>query len=204
MTMIKPMLTEKLVTDIAQASTDELKQIRIFQSRAEKLLSNSLVLSAFASSADLHIDNEFGPTFSFQLPPEESFESLLMRFRHFWHQKEPCNFFKIIKIIGHRVPEARDCTDSLKIAWNKGLFRSTNIIIDNTELTSGKIIDIWLNSEFFHNDEAKKIELDRLIERIELNSPGFLRFLLVGSICECCNVIFDLNELLKKIQFAEI
>ena len=77
------------------------------------------------------------------------FESLLMRFRHFWLEDEPCRFDKKRKIVGHRVPEARDYTGELKILWKKGLFRSANIVIDDFELTSEKVIDLWLNSEFF-------------------------------------------------------
>ena len=128
-----------------------------------------------------------------------------MRFRHFWLQEnDSCNFFSIIKIISRRVPEARNYTDSLTTAWKKGLFHSTTIIIDNTELTSKEIIDIWLNSEFFHNDVAKQLKLDHMIEQIDLVSPGLSRFLLVASICECCNVIFGLNELLNKIHFDEL
>jgi hypothetical protein len=199
------MIDDKSSSIIAQASPDELKQIRMFKRRAEKLLNNSLVQQGFNSSTDLRISNEDGPSFSsFQLPPEEAFESLLMRFRHFWLQDEPCKFFNILNIVGRRVPEARDCTKTLKTSWKKGLFHSTTIVIDNAELTSERIIDLWLNSEFFHNDEPKKLELDTLIERIEesSNSPELLRFILIGSICECCRVIFDLNNLLKKIQFA--
>jgi hypothetical protein len=127
-----------------------------------------------------------------------------MRFRHFWLEKEPCNFFKILKIVSRRVPEARNCTDSLKAEWKNGFFHSTNIIINNTELTSEYIINLWLNSEFFHNVEAEQLTLDHMIEQIDLISPGFSRFLLVASICECCHVIYGLNELLKKIHFDEL
>jgi hypothetical protein len=199
------LVDDKLSSLNAKASPSELRQIELFQSRAAKLFNNSLVTNRFNPSADLHIDKENGSSFSFQLPYEESFESLLMRFRHFWLQKkDSCNFFKILNIVDHRVPQTRNCTASLRIAWNKGLFHSTAIIIDNTELTSKEIIDLWLNSEFFHNVEAKKLKLDKMINRIDLISPGLSRSLLVGSIFECCNVIFDLNELLEKIHFDEL
>lgn len=183
-----------------RVSPDELKQIKVFKSRAEKLLNNSLVLGGFKSSADLQINND-GPSFSFELPSEEAFESLLMRFRHFWAQKELCSFNRVRNIVHRHMPHTRERTEALKVAWKKGLFHSSHIMIDGVELTSEKLIDIWLNSEFFHNDEVKKTELDGLIERIELfHSPQLVRFLLIGSICECCNVIFELNELLEEIN----
>ena len=194
------MTDDKIASLITQANPDELKKIRIFKSRAEKLLSNSLVLDSFKSTADLQINGE-GHSYSFQLPSEEAFESLLMRFRHFWLKKEPCYFFNILNIVNQYVPDAKNCTQSLEESWKKGLFHSTNIIIDGDLLTAEKVIDIWLNAEFFHNDQnKKKTELDNLIDKIDLNSPGFAKFLLVGSICECCNVIFELNKLLAKVQ----
>lgn len=156
-----------------------------------------MVQDGFKSKADLQINAE-GHSFSFELPSEEAFESLLMRFRHFWLQGEPCYFFNILKIVDRYVPDARSNTKFLKESWKKGMFQSTNIIIDGVPLTTEKLIDIWLNAEFFHNEKDKKDELDNLINKIELNPSGFVRFFLISSICQCCKVIFELNKLLAK------
>jgi hypothetical protein len=51
----------------AKASPSELKQIKMFKIRATKLFNNRLVINRFTPSADLHIDSEYGPSFSFQL-----------------------------------------------------------------------------------------------------------------------------------------
>ncbi len=192
---------DKVSSLIAQANPDELKKIRMFKIRAEKLLSNTLVRDGFKSSADFRINDE-GPSFSsFQLPSDEAFESLLMRFRHFWHKREPCNIFNILNIVNRYVPDARSSTQSLKKSWEKGLFYSTSIIIEDVPITSEKLIDLWLNAEFFHNDQDKQTELDNLIDKINSISPDpdFAKFLLIGSICECCNVIFELNTLLARL-----
>gem|GEM_PF-2988806 len=82
-----------------------------------------------------------------------------------------------------------------------GMLHSTNIIIDDVPLKTEKLIDIWLNAEFFHNDQnKKKTELDNLIDKIDFYSPGFAKFLLVGSVRERRNVIFEVHKLLTKVQ----
>ncbi|GAB6141906.1 hypothetical protein JCM14076_26350 [Methylosoma difficile] len=194
------MIDDKIASLITQATPDELKKIRIFKSRTEKLLSNSLIQDGFNWSIGLQIDQK-GPSFSFQLPSDEAVDSLLMRFRHFWLQDEPCNLFVILNIINRYIPDARNHTKPLKESWKMGMLHSTNIIIDDVPLTTEKLIDIWLNAEFFHNDQTeKKTELDNLIDKIDFYSPGFAKFLLVGSVRECCNVIFEVNKLLTKVQ----
>ncbi|MBD9355635.1 hypothetical protein [Methylomonas albis] len=192
------MIDSKIALLINQAEQKDLDSIRIFKERADKLYCNSIVRREYMPIADLHINHQ-GVSHRFQLPSEEAFDSLLMTFRHFWLQDEPCNFFKILKIIDRYVPDARNHTKSLKSLWKQGLFHSTHIIIDDVQLTSEKLIDIWLNAEFFHNDKTKRFELESIINRIDFDSPGFTRFLLIVSIIECCNVIFELNKLLGKV-----
>ncbi len=125
---------------------------------------------------------------------------LLMRFRHFWLQKEPCNFFNILGIVNRYVTDAHSHTQFLKESWTNGVFHSTNVIIFGSPLKAEKLIDVWFNAEFFHNDDNKKIELDNLTNEIDLISPGLAKYLLIGSICERCKVISELNKLLEKIE----
>jgi len=193
-------IDDKIASLITQATPDELNKIRIFKSRTEKLLSNSLIQDGFDWSIGLQIDQQ-GPSFSFQLPSDEAVDSLLMRFRHFWLQSEPCNIIVILNIISRYVPDTRGISESLKESWRMGMLHSTNIIIDDVPLKTEKLIDIWLNAEFFHNDQnKKKTELDNLIDKIDFYSPGFAKFLLVGSVRERRNVIFEVHKLLTKVQ----
>jgi hypothetical protein len=193
-------IATKIAELITQSSPEELDKIRLFKNRADKLSCNSIIQQGYAPIYDLEINNE-GVLDCFQMPSEEALHSLLILFRHFWLQDEPCYFFKILKIIDRYVPEARSQTKLLKEFWKQGLFHSAHIIIDGVELTSEKLIDLWLIAEFFHNDYAKRIDLDILIGRADIVSPGFVKFLLIGSICECCRVIFEVNKLLGKINF---
>ncbi len=68
------MIDDKVSSLITQANPDELKKIKMFKCRAEKLLSNSLVQNKFNPSADLTI-NYKGSSSSYQLPSDEAFES---------------------------------------------------------------------------------------------------------------------------------
>lgn len=192
------MINKKLLEN--KPTHDELNQLVLFKNRVNKLAQNSLFIDGFKPIADLYIDNGI-PRFDYQLPSEEAFESLLMRFRHFWLEKELCSFNRIRNIVHRYMPHQRELTDALKISWNQGMFHSVSILNDGVQLTSKDIVDIWLNSEFFHSQAIEKTKLDVLVMKIESNnSPELVRFFLVVSIFEFCKAIFQLNELVKKLS----
>lgn len=196
------MINDEIATLVNKANATELECIRLFKSRAVELSENSLICNGYRSSVDLQFSNEKGPSlFIKSLPSEEAFRSLLLTFRHFWAKTENCYFLRILNIVDRYVPETRKFISELRKLWHQTLFGSTQIIIDDTELTSNTLLDLWINAEYFHNDLLKKQELEELIARLgAIGSPDFAKFLLIGSVCECCNAILRLNDEFKELD----
>jgi hypothetical protein len=196
------LINNEIATLANKANATELENIRLFKRRAVELSENSLIRNSYRSSVDLQLNSEEGPSlFIESLPSEEAFRSLLLTFRHFWAKKENCYFLCILNIIDRYVPETRQFISELRSLWHQALFRSTHIIIDGSELKPNELFDLWINAEYFHNDSSKKQELDRLIARLgAVGSPDFAKFLLIGSVCECCKAILRLNDEFKKLD----
>lgn len=193
------MIDTKLATLTTTATPKELKSIKLFKRRAIELANNSLIRNGYRLSVDLQLSNVDGHSFDIEsLPPKENFKALLMDFRHFWSNDEPCNFLRILNIVSYYIPEARNITKELKNMWKDALFGSLIIMVDGNQLTPNALLDLWINAEHFHNDSSKKEELDALFERL---TRDFVESLLVGAVCQCCNAILRLNGMFEKLEY---
>ena len=181
-----------------KATQKELKDIKIFNRRAIELSNNSLIRNGYKLRVGLQISNEDGPSYDIEsLPPKENFKALLLDFRHFWSNDEPCNFLRILKIVTRHIPEARNITRELKNMWKEALFGSLSIIVDGNPLTPNALFNLWINAEHFHNDSSDREELNALFERL---TRDFIESLLVVSVFQCCNAILRLNGMLEKVD----
>ncbi|MEQ1531771.1 MAG: hypothetical protein ABL925_20865 [Methylococcales bacterium] len=190
----------KILIPFSDVTEKELECLRLFKRRATQLENNSLILNGYESGVDIQMGQQGHALSIKSLPPEEAFRSLLLEFRHFWAVQEDCRFLRILKIIDRHVPGARVFTAELKSLWNQALFHRSHLVLDGKVLISEQIIDLWINAEYFHNDLTKRSELRNLISTLEpLGSGDFAKWLLIGSICERCNVIMKLNRALDEI-----
>jgi hypothetical protein len=71
-----------------------------------------------------------------------------------------------------------------------------NLSFNGTDLTASRIFDLWLNAHYFHNDQDKERELERLSKAL---SPDFVKFLLANSVTECCRCALELMYAFSKL-----
>ncbi len=181
-----------------EPSDDEWRGIRTFRLRADELCKSSLVSEGYELSANMSWKAGEPPQFTVSaLPAEEPFRSLLLTFRHFVANDEPSNFLRVLNIVARHAPEARAFLEGLRDRWNQALFGGLmNISVSGKLLTASHIFDLWLNSHYFHNDEAKKQELERLSNMF---TSDFVKFLLANAVTECSRAVMQLSYALSKL-----
>ena len=191
-------MEEKVVRFESEPTDEEWRAIRTFRHRANELATSSLVSGGYDLRANFAWKAGELPQFTVHaLPAEEQFRSLLLTFRHFVGNDEPSNFLRVLNILSRHVPSGRDFFDGLRTTWNQALVGGLmNINFSGKELTAKHILDLWINSHYFHNDEAKKAELEKLSNAF---TQDFVKFLLANSVTECCRAILQLSQALSKL-----
>lgn len=184
---------------VTEPSSKEWISLRTFKRRALELAQNSLVSGGYDLSANVSWKAGEQPSFTVKtMPQEEPFRALLLTFRHFWAKDEPSNFLRVLNIAGRHAPDAREFVGVLRARWNEALFGGLmNMSFNNTPLTADRIFDLWLNGYYFHNDQAKQQELERLSTML---SADFVKFLLANAVTECCKSILELNHALQELD----
>lgn len=137
--------------------------------------------------------------FSAEIPSEELIAEILLAFRFFYHKKEPTHFPKILNIIGKHTTN-EDVRQALKLfgkKWNDSLFQNAlNITYNDRAVTSSLLLDLWFNGYYFHQDEEKKRDLDKLIEGF---SENFAKYMLLDSVIAATNEVLRVFESLQGI-----
>jgi hypothetical protein len=192
------MADEVVVRMQSEPTGEEWRAIRTFLRRAKELSESSLVANGYDLSANVSLNAGEPPKFTVcAIPPEEPFRSMLLTFRHFVGNDEPSNFLRVLNLLAKRVPDAREYLDSLRTVWHQALFGGLmNLSFNGKDLTANYIFDLWLNARYFHNDEQKEQELDRLIRAF---TEDFVKFLLANAVTECCKAILRLSASIGRL-----
>lgn len=203
-------MAEEIVARLeSEPSEDEWRAIRTFRLRADELANSSLVTEGYSLTANVSWKAGERPQFTvIALPAEEPFRSLLLTFRHFVAQTEPSNFLRVANIVARHAPEARGFMDHLRERWHQALFgglmtlsfSEKPLASPDKPLTASHIFDLWLNAHYFHNDEAKMAELERLSNAL---SPDFVKFLLANAVTECSKAVLQLSYALSNLTNAK-
>lgn len=158
-------------------SAEDWKCIREFKRRAAELLGCGLVKDGYDLSASMNWSIEKG--FSCEtkaLPDEEPFRALLMTFRFFWAKKEPSNFIRVLSIIRRHSgnPTLHQLVDGLRVRWKQSLFGGLMFVhINEKPLTADHLLDLWLNSHYFHGDDEKRAALESISKML---SPELVKY----------------------------
>jgi len=132
---------------------------------------------------------EKGRWFEASLPPEEQVAEFLMAFRFFYLEKEPTNFLKILSILGKHAAQAegRKFLKTMKDKWHQALFgNAVGMKINNKQMTASLVMDLWFNAHYFHSDESKEIELEKLKK---IFTQDFAKFMLLNALYESAKLI---------------
>lgn len=127
--------------------------------------------------------------FEASLPPEEQIAEFLMAFRFFYLQDEQTHFLKILSILGKHAAQAegRKFLKMMKVKWHQALFgNALQMKIGSKRMTASLVIDLWFNAHYFHSDEPKEAELEKLKKIL---TPDFAKFMLLNALYESAKLI---------------
>lgn len=194
------MIREIKVPISDRLSGDEWKVLKKFCEKARRLTATRLASDEGAGiRGQINFSNEEGIRFKVELPPEEQISEFLMAFRFFYLQKEKTHFPKIIGIIG-RHTENEDARKALKLfgnQWGDSLFgQALYIHVDGQRMTSSVLLDLWFNANYFHSNEEKERDLEKL-QSVFPND--FAKFMLLDAVFESSKVIFKLFNGLRDM-----
>ena len=192
-------MVKHLEIQISQALTDkDWKQLNAFKDKAERLISTKLASSeGGAIHGRISYQQAKGLWFEGTLPPEEQITELLMAFRFFYLQKEPTHLPKIINIIKKHTnqPEALELLKSYMKQWQNSLFANAmNISLNNKQITTSLLLDLWFNAHYFHTDEDKEKELKNLYDAF---SKDFSKYMFLDSVYGATKIVYKLYNSMR-------
>ncbi len=190
----RPSGIDWIVTD------DEHRRIEVFKKRAAQLAQVPLIKEGRAQiSAKIRGEEGKGVNIAVTLPPETDLRALYMAFRFFYLQREPAYFLRIVKILRQHTNDHNTIAylDYLKKQWIGSLRKQIEIVAGGRSLTPSLLIDLWFNAYFFHSDEKKESELNKMLE---ITGRDFGLFLLTDAVYEAARAVISLNSKLDIID----
>ena len=192
------------VTISDKLDAEEWKSIKAFCKRAAQLANTKLLKSGESGiQGKIRYEENKGLWFEGVLPTEEQIAEFLMAFRFFYLQKERTYLPKILKILGKHTSQ-EELRQALKIyrqLWDQELFgNAMQLTLNNKKITASDILDLWFNAHYFHSDEDKSKELEKLTMFF---SNNFSKVMLLDTIYEKTRIIFRLYEGLRGLVEKE-
>lgn len=157
-------------------SEEELEAIKLFKEKALKL-GSARDNQGQPPMAKFTIDRTNNSVISFEsnVPEIEKIESISIRFRFFFADKEPTHIFKILNLLAKKSTDqwAKNYIARIR-AWHKAFLEQT----DTSEklgypVKNEEIINLWFNSEIFHQDKEKKRKLEEINKNISHEASLF-------------------------------
>ena len=147
----------------------------------------------------IHFDQSSGLKFQSTIPSEEKIAEFLMFFRFFYLQNERSYFLSVLKILGKHSdnPDLRLALKSFRAKWKNSLFRNElHLKLNDKTITSALLLDLWFNAHYFHSDENKEAELQKLQETFTID---FAKYMLIDSTYEATKLILMVYNGLRGI-----
>ncbi|MFH1394660.1 MAG: hypothetical protein ABIH09_00690 [Candidatus Omnitrophota bacterium] len=195
--MMKKTITVQISNLLTEA---DWKCIQMFDGKVKNLRQTKLVATAKGEiSARIQYEKGKGLSFNTKFPSKELIAELLMAFRFFYLQKELSYFPKIINILTKhiQIQEAIDLLKRYKKQWNDCLFKQAlKLSVNNKQLTSQLMLDLWFNSHYFHNDDEKRRYL-KTINNV-LSEP-FSQYILLDAVMESTKLILKVHDMIKNL-----
>jgi hypothetical protein len=173
----------------------EWKTLRVFCEKAKRLAQTKLMAGG---ESHIHGSIKFeagkGLWFEATLPPEEQIAEFLMAFRFFYLQKEPTCYLKVLSLLGKHTAqnEAKQALKTFKNQWEGALFKKAlQISLNNKPVTASVLMDLWFNAHYFHTDEAKGTELEKLTNTF---SESFAKYMLLDGAYEATRLVFKVYD----------
>jgi len=147
---------------------DELRAFDLFREKAERL--RLALKGAKIPIAKYTIETSSNKVVEFASnnPKFDEIELLAVKFRFFFAEKEPTHVFKVLNILSRRATDswAKNYISTIR-QWHKDfLNQSDTSNMFGHPVSNEKIINLWFNSEIFHQDEEKIAQLSSVNAKI--------------------------------------
>jgi len=180
---------------------EEIENFNLFVEKANKLWASSFINDVKNLSFTLNYKQNRGVSSKSTLLPEETIESLLVRYRHFYLEKSPIKLEKIFNILYQNSgKKIQTKISEIRKKYKDTLIKSPiSIRFNEKTITPKEIIEAWLSGEHFHLDKDKR----EIIRRIQGMSPGLSTFFLLipfHHLIACIKITSEIieKEILKK------
>lgn len=167
----------------------EKYSLKLYQDRVKELVSSKFLK-----------DENFVKFLNREEPDEEQIIFLLNKYRFFYLQKEPTNFYKICNVLYKNTKDKKqkESIRSIRKTYKKVLKEGTiSVFSDKIKLEQPPKdnIDLWFNAFYFHSDKEKKKQLEQLQKKY----GNIQKFNLITEICSLVILIKQLDEIVREI-----
>jgi len=144
---------------------EEFEAILLFKEKALKLgharnNQNQLPIAKFT------IDKSSERVISFEsnIPDIEKIENIALKFRFFFADKEPTHIYKILNLLSKKSTDqwAKNYIARVRLLHKTFLERADTSEKFGHPVKNDEIINLWFNSDIFHQDKVKREKLDEI------------------------------------------
>lgn len=178
------------------AGYTETEQLGLFLERAEALtetrmlkareLQNKLSIDFDAVSSQMRVDA--------WRPDDDTVEPFLLRFRHFWGQREPANAKRIASILYNNIEGdcAREQLRRAKEHWRGTQGSGLGLVINDESYQPEFVMDLMVNGVYFHSDSR----LRRKAKELDWLSDQFVRHVMIDYLIAATRYIMFLRSVI--------
>jgi hypothetical protein len=181
-----------------KTSEEVLGRLNLFVKRTAELKSRRMLKSEkhwtikFRSDAE---NNSFG--FHIDGPDEEDFRSFLLIFRQFISPSEPIYIRRIFNDCIRNLPDCdlRSYIIQVQHAWNERVTAGPMaIVIGGRKITPEYGLDLFINGDYFHNDQGKA----EVIKVLSVETLQMLRLAMQIAIPDLVDIIVYTSRVIEK------
>jgi len=139
--------------------------LRLFIERAGNLRTSTFIQSAFVPHLQTKKSGTAPVSTTIAEPDEDALRSFLMTYRQFISNDEPIYIYKVFKLCYTHITDSKgrallaDARKEWKALEAGGMLQ---LVQNGRAIPSKEIQDLWINGYYFHNDQAKKKQLNTL------------------------------------------
>ncbi|MEW6444484.1 MAG: hypothetical protein AB1479_00380 [Pseudomonadota bacterium] len=153
---------------IEQLTDDELRTFKLFREKTERLYRAMKGTKIPIAKYTIERSSKKVVAFESRNPRFDEIELLAIKFRFFFAEKEPTYVFKVLNILSRCAtdPWAKNYISRIRL-WHREFLDQTDTSGKfGHPVSNEKIINLWFNSEIFHQDEEKSTQLNYVNEKI--------------------------------------
>ena len=143
----------------------DIEVLKLFVKRAAELRTSTFIQGEFVPFQHVERRGSEPAKTTISEPDEDVFRSFLLTYRQFISNKEPIYIYKVFKLCGKHIsdPMGKESFANARKEWRKLEDGGNLRLVENgREILPTKIQDLWINGYYFHNNSAKRKQLNAL------------------------------------------